>query len=98
MKPRPPFTRASSLLLDLLAASGYTSVATPYAVTFKHDECAAQVRGSFLAAVDELRASDGTVRVKGCWGDNHMLWDAVVGWAVGYGNVLRCTMKDCGIR
>ncbi|GIL67641.1 hypothetical protein Vafri_20982 [Volvox africanus] len=44
-------------ILDAVAAAGYTAVATPYAVTFRHDECARGVRQQFLDSVDELRRS-----------------------------------------
>jgi hypothetical protein len=40
-----------SLLLELLAGGGYTVVATPYAVTFRHLDCAVSVRSAFDAAV-----------------------------------------------
>ncbi len=33
-----------NLLLEILADSGYTVVATPYAVTFRHADCAAAVK------------------------------------------------------
>ncbi|KAG2502253.1 hypothetical protein HYH03_000739 [Edaphochlamys debaryana] len=46
-----------SLLLDTLAAAGYTSVAIPYAVTFRHDDNAHAMRQRFLDSVAELRAS-----------------------------------------
>ncbi|KXZ45823.1 hypothetical protein GPECTOR_50g617 [Gonium pectorale] len=46
---------AYGLLLDVVAAAGYTAIATPYAVTFRHDECARAVRSLFLASVEELR-------------------------------------------
>ncbi len=40
-----------SLLLELIASAGYTVVATPYAVTFQHLECADSLRARFLAAL-----------------------------------------------
>lgn len=44
-----------ALLLDSLSAAGYTAIATPYAVTFRHDDCARAMRQQFLASVEELR-------------------------------------------
>ncbi|GLC46383.1 hypothetical protein PLESTB_001769300 [Pleodorina starrii] len=46
---------AYGLLLDSIAAAGYTAIATPYAVTFRHDECARGVRRQFLDSLQELR-------------------------------------------
>ncbi len=54
---------AYSLLLDTVARAGYTIVATPYAVTFRHDNCARAVRQQFESAVAELRLSPGGARV-----------------------------------
>lgn len=45
-----------SLLLEEVASSGYTIIATPYAVTFQHLDCARTVRSAFLDAIDILRA------------------------------------------
>ena len=42
------------LLLSLLADGGYTVIATPFAVSFRHAEAAAKVSASFQAAVKEL--------------------------------------------
>ncbi len=53
-----------SLLLDSVAAAGYTAVATPYAVTFRHDDCARAVRQQFLDSLQELRTAGG-----GRWAD-----------------------------
>jgi len=52
-----------SLLLDMLASSGYTVIATPYAVTFRHQDCAAGVRNKFLNTVGELRGSQSLARL-----------------------------------
>lgn len=49
-----------SLLLDHLAAAGFTVVATPYAVTFKHLDCAETVRTQFLRTLRELRKNSST--------------------------------------
>ncbi|KAG2439662.1 hypothetical protein HXX76_005012 [Chlamydomonas incerta] len=48
-----------SLLLDSIADAGYTAIATPYAVTFRHDDCARSVRQQFLDSVAELRGAAG---------------------------------------
>lgn len=48
-----------SLLLDSIADAGYTAIATPYAVTFRHDDCARAVRQQFLDSVAELRGPAG---------------------------------------
>lgn len=45
-----------SLLLEQVAASGFTVIATPYAITFQHLDCARAVRRSFLEAVSSLQA------------------------------------------
>jgi hypothetical protein len=42
------------LLLSLLADGGYTVIATPFAVSFRHAEAAAKVSAAFRAAVEEL--------------------------------------------
>ena len=52
-----------SLLLDTVARAGYTVVATPYAVTFRHDACARAVRQQFESALEELRLSPDGARV-----------------------------------
>ncbi len=41
-----------SVLLELMASAGYTVIATPYAVTFKHLDCAEMVHQRFLQAVN----------------------------------------------
>uniref|UniRef100_A0A7S3VIW0 Alpha/beta hydrolase fold-3 domain-containing protein n=1 Tax=Dunaliella tertiolecta TaxID=3047 RepID=A0A7S3VIW0_DUNTE len=46
-----------SLLLESIAASGFTVLSTPYAVSFKHLECAATVRQDFMDSVQELRGN-----------------------------------------
>jgi hypothetical protein len=48
---------AYHLKLELLAQAGFTVVATPYALTFRHLDCARAAAASFRAAVAELRAS-----------------------------------------
>jgi len=45
-----------SLFLDLLAERGYTVVATPYAVTFRHLDAAASVRTQFETTLASLKA------------------------------------------
>lgn len=45
-------------LLSELASNGYTTIATPFPVTFKHKECSETLRGSFEDVVMELRGSD----------------------------------------
>ncbi|KAI8463608.1 MAG: hypothetical protein J3K34DRAFT_388971 [Monoraphidium minutum] len=47
---------AYHLLLELLAEAGFTCIATPYLLTFKHLDCARDTAASFRAAVGELRA------------------------------------------
>ncbi|GFR42362.1 hypothetical protein Agub_g3058, partial [Astrephomene gubernaculifera] len=47
---------AYHLLLDSLAAAGYTVIATPYALTFRHDQCAQAVRQQFLDSLEEIRS------------------------------------------
>eukprot|EP00878_Enallax_costatus_P040893 GHUV01047301.1.p1 GENE.GHUV01047301.1~~GHUV01047301.1.p1 ORF type:complete len:166 (+),score=30.66 GHUV01047301.1:136-633(+) len=42
--------------VEQLADAGYTTIATPYAVTFRHDQCAKQVRQMFLDSVAELKS------------------------------------------
>ncbi|EFJ53275.1 hypothetical protein VOLCADRAFT_72563 [Volvox carteri f. nagariensis] len=49
-----------SLILDSIAAAGYTAIATPYAVTFRHDECARRVRRQFEDSLSELRSSNSS--------------------------------------
>lgn len=49
-----------SHLLDLLSDAGYTVIATPYAVTFKHLDCADLVRARFMTAVQALRDNSAT--------------------------------------
>ncbi|PSC68501.1 plant MCA23-20 [Micractinium conductrix] len=46
---------AYSLLLERLATGGYTCVATPYAVTFQHVECARAVHTAFEGGLAQLR-------------------------------------------
>ena len=41
-----------SLLIDSLAQSGFTVVCTPYAVSFKHLDCAAAVRQDFMDSLE----------------------------------------------
>ncbi|KAL4429857.1 hypothetical protein ABPG77_010974 [Micractinium sp. CCAP 211/92] len=48
-----------SLFLELLAEGGYTCVATPYAVSFQHLECAQAVSSAFDSAVQQLRTQQG---------------------------------------
>lgn len=48
---------AYHLNIELLAEAGFTVIATPYQLTFKHLDCARSVAASFRAAVAELRAS-----------------------------------------
>lgn len=45
----------------MVAAAGYTAVATPYAVTFRHEQCAEAVRNQFLNSLLELRGSQSMV-------------------------------------
>ena len=42
--------------LELLAEAGFTVIATPYRLTFKHLDCAAAAAAAFDAATAELRA------------------------------------------
>jgi alpha-beta hydrolase superfamily lysophospholipase len=46
---------AYHLLLELLASSGFTVIATPYLLTFKHLDCARAVASDFATALAELR-------------------------------------------
>ncbi|GAX79140.1 hypothetical protein CEUSTIGMA_g6580.t1 [Chlamydomonas eustigma] len=46
-----------SLLLEILANDGYTVVSTPYAITFRHLDCALAVKRQFVDSVEELRLS-----------------------------------------
>lgn len=48
---------AYNLFIALIADAGYTVISTPYAVTFKHADCARLVRQQFLDAVSELRTT-----------------------------------------
>ncbi|MEW5297033.1 MAG: hypothetical protein WDW36_000269 [Sanguina aurantia] len=48
------------LLLECVAAAGYTVIATPYAVTFKHLDCAKRVHQQFNDSLSELRGSPGS--------------------------------------
>ncbi|KAJ9510870.1 hypothetical protein QJQ45_027721 [Haematococcus lacustris] len=49
-----------ALLLELVAAGGYTLVATPYAVTFQHQSCAEALRAQFQLTLQELRGADSS--------------------------------------
>lgn len=44
-------------LQTVLSAAGFTTIATPYAVTFRHDQCAKRVRQTFLDSIAELKAA-----------------------------------------
>lgn len=46
-----------NLLMTNLAAAGYTVVATPYEVTFKHADCAKRVKEQFDSDLEALRAA-----------------------------------------
>jgi len=46
---------AYHLSIELLAEAGFTVVATPYRLTFKHLDCAQRMAADFAAAVEELR-------------------------------------------
>ena len=47
------------LLLSLLADGGYTVIATPFAVSFRHAEAAGKVSSAFQEAFKELSGEDG---------------------------------------
>ena len=57
----PPSSRRAqySLLLEQLADAGYTCVATPYAVTFNHLQCARDTHAAFDRALAQLRGERG---------------------------------------
>ncbi|WIA39607.1 hypothetical protein OEZ86_005689 [Tetradesmus obliquus] len=60
--------------IEQLADAGYTTIATPYAVTFRHDQCAKAVRQTFLDSVAELRRSGRsylTPQKAPCFGVGH---------------------------
>jgi hypothetical protein len=61
LAPTPPRPRpekvAYHLKIELLAEAGFTVVATPYRLTFKHLDAAREVSSAFSAALAELRAS-----------------------------------------
>ena len=52
---------AYGTFIDELADAGFTCIATPYAVTFRHDECALALHAAFGAALERLR-SDPTLK------------------------------------
>ncbi|KAL4855101.1 hypothetical protein ACK3TF_004323 [Chlorella vulgaris] len=56
-----------SKLLERLADGGYTCIATPYAVTFQHIECARAVTEAFTGAVAQLRSGGGEAAGLGPW-------------------------------
>lgn len=60
---------AYPLLIQMLAQAGYTVVSTPYAVTFKHIDCAAAVQRAsirFFLAVSEPHAQQPLMALATC--------------------------------
>lgn len=51
------------LLLSRLADAGYTSICTPYDVTFNHIDCARRTAAAFDSALAELRGGGGAAWV-----------------------------------
>ncbi|GMH42059.1 hypothetical protein BSKO_09978 [Bryopsis sp. KO-2023] len=45
------------LMIDSITTSGYTVIATPFAITFKHQECATKLHKEFWNTLDEVRSS-----------------------------------------
>lgn len=77
---------AYSLLIDRIVLSGYTVVATPYAVTFDHGTCARRVHARFAGTLRELRSDSGSrwaapegARVHGVGHSNGALLHLLVG-------------------